>query len=133
MKAFLVEDDGNPEAGVLNEESLDGVSEFRRSPGVLTSSGVAWTSDLPDSATVPEGSLSLVRVEVAFAVHKGPGLGLPDAHHLRGLFFESHTGQKVCYPYVGGKGGISIDYGGLVALFALEGNRVGLHEFRCSG
>ena len=54
---------------------------------------------------------------------------LPDADHLGGLFFESHTGQQVSYPCGGGQRRIPVADLGWGKLSALEDNRLGLHDF----
>ena len=115
-----MKDDGNAQPGVLNEEPLDGVGEFRRGPGVLTSARVAGTSDLADPCPCPKAASALPMSKLPSPSTSVSAFGLPDAHHLRRLFFESHPGQQVSYPYSGGQRRISIAELGWGTLSALR-------------
>ena len=54
------------------------------------SAGVAGTSDLTDAAPIFEGGLRFLEIEIPLVVHQLLRLLLPDAHHLRRLFFQGH-------------------------------------------
>ena len=95
VQALLVKHDGDPQPGVLQEEALNGVGEFRGFASPQSAAGIRGAADLAQPATVAKSLRGLFRVEAARFVHESLALFLPDAEHLRGLFFERHPLQQV--------------------------------------
>ena len=95
VEALFVEDDGDAEAALFEEEALDGVGEFGGGAGVEARAGIAGASDLTQAMALFKGSFGFLLVEAALRVHEGFGLFLPDAYHLGGFLGEGHPGQEV--------------------------------------
>ena len=116
VQTLFMKNHGDPQPRVLDEESLNRVGEFRRAAGVPAGSRVAGAADLADPAPILEGRLGFRKIEVAVGVDESFGLPLPDAHHLGGLFFQRHPGQKVLDAFGRGQIGIVVR-----VLFRLDG------------
>ena len=95
VKALFVEHDWNAQAAVLEEELLDCVRELGHAACLLATTSIAGAADLTQSAAIAKRLLSLLEIEVAGIIQHGLGLGLPDAHHLCGLFFQRHPRKQV--------------------------------------
>jgi hypothetical protein len=102
MQTFLVEKNGNAEAGVLDEEFLDGVGQLghlaRRSAqprGGRWRASVAGTANLSEPQSFREGSTRLGWIKIAFGINEYLRLFLPDAHHLRGFFLQRHVREQI--------------------------------------
>ena len=95
VQAFFVENDRDPQAGILKEEPLNVVGELRHGARVFAAAGIAGPSHLSQTAAVAKCFLRLLQIEIAFGVDECIGLLLPDAHHLGSLLFQRHALQQI--------------------------------------
>ena len=95
VQTFFVKDHRDSETAVLDEELLNRVSEFSHLSSVLAFSRIAWASNLTEPVPMFESGFGFMKVEVAVGVHERFCFLLPDAHHLRGFFFERHPRQQI--------------------------------------
>ncbi len=116
VQAFLVKDHGNAEPGIFDEKFLDGVGEFRHLLGGSAQPwrggggcGIAGTADLAEAMTFFEGGLRLLGIKIAFGVQQFGGFFLPDAHHLRGFFFQRHAREEIFNAAFGGNVGVFVN------------------------
>ncbi len=95
VQTFFVKNHRNAEPTVLDKKLLDGVSEFRLAARVLALARIAGATDLPETMTFFESGFGFPQIEVAVGIYERFSFLLPDAHHLRGFFFQRHPRQKV--------------------------------------
>ncbi len=95
VQAFLMEDDRDAQPGVLDEELLNVVGQLRHFSGVAAAAGIAGPADLTEAEAILEMGPGFLQVEPAFLVDHRAALLLPDAEHLRDLFFQRHARQQV--------------------------------------
>ena len=93
VEALFMDDDRDAEAGVLDEELLDGIRQLGGSTRPQTFAGLAGTADLAESTTIFEGLTGFSKVERTVRVDQCVGPFAPDAHHLGGLLFQGHSGK----------------------------------------
>ena len=115
VETFLVENHGDAEPRFLDEKFLDGVGEFRHAARGLAIGGhgrvasrIAGATDLAHAVAFLERRLRFGGIEVAAGVHEFRGLLLPEAHHLRGFFFEGHPREQIFDAGGGGQGGVFV-------------------------
>ena len=111
MQALFVKNHRNAQAAIFHEELLDGVGEFRHAARVLPLAGIAGTPHLPKPAPLLECGLGFGCVEIAAGIHQRVGFPLPDAHHLRGFFFQGHPGKEILHPLGSGQRGVPVGCG----------------------
>lgn len=104
MQTFLVENHRNAEPRMFDEKFLNGVGQFGHRARIFSDAAVggfaasiAGPTDLADAMTFFEGRFRLFQIEVAILIQQPGGFLLPDAHHLRGFFFQRHVCQQVFY------------------------------------
>ena len=59
-------------------------------PGAADFAGIAGPPHLAEPAPLFESRLGFGEIEIAVGIHQRFSFFLPDAHHLRGFFFQSH-------------------------------------------
>ena len=123
VEALLVDDHGDAEARLLDEEPLDGVGQVRHRARAQAAARVAGPADLPESAAVAEMLPGLLRVEPALVVDEHRRLLLPDAEHLGDLLLERHPREQVGGPFVGALRRIPVR----------QGRRCGAHRVTSTG
>jgi hypothetical protein len=88
-----VEEDGNAEAALFDEEPLDGVGQLGRFARVATAGGVTGAAHLPEAVAVAVVGAGLGSVKDAVLVEQQLGLLLPDARHLGSFLGERHAAE----------------------------------------
>ena len=127
VQAFLVKNHRNAEPRMFDEKFLDRVGQFRRFAGIFAdagvarhAAGVAGAADLSDAMAVFESCLAFLKSKLPAASSSFVGFFLPDAHHLRGLFFQRHARQQILHAPRSRRGGIFVkgNCGGRFFLYA---------------
>lgn len=102
---------------MFDEKFLNGVGQFGHRARIFSDAAVggfaasiAGPTDLADAMTFFEGRFRLFQIEVAILIQQPGGFLLPEAHHLRGFFFQRHSRYQIFNALFRRKAGIFISW-----------------------
>jgi len=98
MKAFFMKNNRNPQPALFNEKLLNRVGQFRRLARIFPAGCIARPRNLSQTISLRVTGLGFGPIKLAFLVNQCFHFIVPDAQHLRDLFFQCHSGNQVFDP-----------------------------------